>query len=274
MRRRPPRHEDAVSSRSYFEAPGTVATWWDPLGEADGSLRSWMSDQMDALLELSDVRDRRVLDAATGRGRAAISAALRGARSVVAIDVSSEMLGFAERRAREVLNAASYAGPPITFTIGDVAHLAMESECVDVAFLLEVLIHLDEPRMVLRELHRVLAPGGALLVTINGANPLARFFQPPRGGARPASRARLAAVTALNEIMTALFGFTWRKNRLTARVYRSIFRVPVRPLYPRRVRRWLHDAGFAAVSRHVALQGAFPREHRFIATKSGGPQGP
>ena len=133
-------------------------------------------------------------------------------------------------------------------------------------FCLEALLHLDDPWRAVKEFHRVLSWGGNLVITTNGANPLARLMQPSRKGAHPAGRLALAGVTALNEVMTASFGFMWRRTSLTRWLYSKIFRVPVRPLYRGQVARMFKTAGFS-VENWTVKSGPFVREHRWIARK-------
>jgi ubiquinone/menaquinone biosynthesis C-methylase UbiE len=244
----------------YFETDGTVATWWDPLAESDPASRQWFAEQQRDLMVLGRVRDRRVLDAATGRGRAAIACAQSGAASIDAVDVSSEMLVNAESNAR-----AAGVGD-IQFTQAFLEELPFPPASFDVVLLLEVLLHLAKPDVVLRELRRVLAPGGTLVITTVGANPLGRLLQPAKRGVAPASRTRLAGAAAINAIMTATFGFTWARTGLTARLYRRLYNAPVRPLYPNQVRRMLASAGFTSIY-HRAAGGwrLVPREHRWLA---------
>ena len=246
-------------SEDYFAAHGTVASWWDPLGSDDEAFRRYVIRQQDDLLARCPVAGKRVLDCCTGRGRMAIAAARSGAASVTGLDISEEMIAIARS------NAAG-AGVAVDFVTGNVVELDMPDESVDVVFCLEALLHFDDPWGAVTEFHRVLAAGGSLLMTTNGANPLARLMQPSRGGAHPAGRLVLAAVTVINEVMTALFGFTWRRTRATGWLYRKIFRVPVRPLYRNQVMRVLENTGFC-VERWDTRAGLFVREHRWLARK-------
>ena len=131
----------SIDAASYFSTPGSVVSWWDPLDEGDPELRQWMVDQMDDLLAVCPVQGRRVLDVATGRGRAAIAAARAGASSVVALDVSAEMLLIAAECARR-----AGANSRIEFRLGDVAALDAPAATYDVAFLLEALLHMERAR--------------------------------------------------------------------------------------------------------------------------------
>jgi ubiquinone/menaquinone biosynthesis C-methylase UbiE len=243
----------------YFAAEGTVVSWWDPLGGMDERLRAHLTGQQDDLLARCPVAGKKVLDCCTGRGRMAIAAAQQGAESVTGIDISEEMIAHARSN-------ASGAGVPVDFKLGNITDLDMPGEAADIVFCLEALLHLDDPWRAVAEFYRVLTPGGSAVVTTNGANPLARLAQPPRRGAHPAGRMVLATVTALNEVMTALFGFMWRRTPATGWLYSKIFRVPVRPLYRSQVTRMLKGAGFF-VERWDVKSGPFVREYRWIARK-------
>jgi len=47
---------------------------------------------------------------------------------------------------------------------GDVYHLDLENDCLDMAIFMEVIEHLEEPERAIREIWRVLKPGGKLAV--------------------------------------------------------------------------------------------------------------
>lgn len=250
--------EDVVSER-YFSAQGTVVSWWDPLGNNDAPFRKYSTAQQRDLLAHCPVAEKRVLDCCTGRGRMAIASAECGAASVIGVDVSEDMLAVARSNA---LNA----GVAVDFKSGSVINLDIPDETVDVVFCLEALLHLDDPWRAVREFHRVLSRGGSVVITTNGANPLARLAQPSRKGAHPAGRLALASVTALNEVMTASFGFMWGRTYLTGWLYSKLFRVPVRPLYRGQVARMFKTAGFS-IDRWKVKSGPFVREYRWIAHK-------
>lgn len=190
----------------------------------------------------------------------AIASAEGGAASVIGVDVSEDMLALARSNAYNV-------GVAVNFRSGSVINLDIPDEAVDVVFCLEALLHLDDPWRAMKEFYRVLSRGGRVVITTNGANPLARLTQPSRKGAHPAGRLALAGVTVLNEVMTACFGFMWRRTRLTGWLYPQIFRVPVRPLYRGQVARMFKTSGFSSVERWAVRSGPFVREYRWIAHK-------
>jgi ubiquinone/menaquinone biosynthesis C-methylase UbiE len=246
----------------YFERPATVAQWWDPLSDEDPAFRAWYLEQLEDVVGLARPRDRSVLDAGTGRGRAAVACAVAGASEVIAVDISDEMLGHAKSLARR-----HDVDSRITFVRSNLEQLPLEDGRCDIVLLLEILLHLSDPHRVLSELTRVLTPGGLLVATTNGANPLARLLHPAKGGANPAPRWKLAAATAVNELMTATFGFTWSRSETTAKLYHRFFNAPVRPLYPSQVRALLANAGLKSLYHRACPDSVLPREHRWVALK-------
>jgi ubiquinone/menaquinone biosynthesis C-methylase UbiE len=246
----------------YFRREGTVGAWWDPLSDSDPDFRRWFLAQLEDIVVVTRPGGKRVLDAAVGRGRATVAMAEGGARSVVALDISAEMISIAATNLRTVPDAEIFS-----FVQGDLHRMPFEEQSFDIVLLLEVLLHVADPVTVLRECRRVLEPGGVLVVTTNGANPFGRLLQPPKGGSRPASRFRLFMATLVNEVMTAVFGFTWRRLRPTGALYRRFFDAPVRPLYPRTMRRFLREAGFRTTYHRSLPNTLVPREHRWLAVR-------
>ncbi len=90
-----------------------------------------------------------LLDAGTGTGAVSAAAVAAGAR-VLASDVALDMLCF--DRARRPPGLAA-----------DILALPLRDGCVDVAATAFVLNHLADPAAALRELARVVRPGGAVL---------------------------------------------------------------------------------------------------------------
>ena len=107
-----------------------------------------LDDQERVLAEfLGDVSGRRILDMATGTGRAALALAKRGAR-VTGVDASREMLTVARTRAAD-------AGLTIDFVEGDAHALAYPDRSFDAVVCLRMLMHVPDWRTALSELCRV-----------------------------------------------------------------------------------------------------------------------
>jgi len=98
-----------------------------------------------------------VADLGCGEGYLTLEAA-RWAKRVIAIDRSTEVLKRARAlaRRRRVRN--------VIWRRGDIERVPLRDEAVDVAVLSQALHHAADPALALSEAHRVLRPGGRLLV--------------------------------------------------------------------------------------------------------------
>ena len=116
-------------------------------------------DRVWDVLRLS--RDARVLDAGCGSGQWAIAFAERGAR-VTGIDLSPKMIRLAR-------DQASARGLDIEWRTGDVTRLADPLAVFDAIHARVLLQFVPDVPAALRELRRVLRPGGRLLASVPGA---------------------------------------------------------------------------------------------------------
>ena len=108
-----------------------------------------------------DVAGKQVLEIACGGGGLAcwLAALPRPPARIVAADFSAA----AVRKARALAAARNLGG--IAWEIGDIQSLAHPPESFDVVISCETIEHVPEPLTALRELRRVLKPGGKLLLT-------------------------------------------------------------------------------------------------------------
>lgn len=120
--------------------------------------RAWgalTSQAIPPLLDAAGVRAGvRVLDIACGPGYASAAARGRGAE-VVAVDFAAAMLELARVN-----------GPGLDARVGDAEELPFEDGSFDAAVMNFGLLHLGRPEEALREMHRVVRPGGRAGFTV------------------------------------------------------------------------------------------------------------
>ncbi|MEV4116937.1 methyltransferase domain-containing protein [Nonomuraea sp. NPDC049695] len=104
----------------------------------------------------------RLLDLGCSQGTLSILAARRGDQ-VTGVDIEEEAIVFATRLAAEL---PADVAARLAFLRGEGERLAFPDGCFDSAVAGELLEHVGDPGAVLTELHRVLAPGGTLLLSV------------------------------------------------------------------------------------------------------------
>jgi demethylmenaquinone methyltransferase / 2-methoxy-6-polyprenyl-1,4-benzoquinol methylase len=133
-----PRHYDAMAEALSF---GQDPRWRRALVE---NVRAYPSD--------------RVLDVATGTGMVATALVRRYGCSVVGLDQSPRMLAGA----RDKLAAHPELGERIELVEGEAEHLPFEDREFDSLTFTYLLRYVDDPAATLRELARVVKPGGRI----------------------------------------------------------------------------------------------------------------
>lgn len=139
----------------------------DDLVELKKIFGRWASNGLDELMEeehsrtASDILNRislspgdYVLDLGTGNGFAAKSLAAKESHAhVFGLDLSPEMAQSARSLCSE---------PEIEAVVGDMHSLPMRSDAFDHVFMMDVIEYSPSPEGALREINRVLRPGGQL----------------------------------------------------------------------------------------------------------------
>ena len=111
----------------------------------------------------------KVLDLGCGEGRHAIAAAVLDGADAIGVDLCIEGLATARRRAgefRESLGAAAPADARLALVVGDALRLPFAANTFDAVICSEVLEHLPDYRAALKEIFRVLEPGGRLCASV------------------------------------------------------------------------------------------------------------
>ncbi len=111
-----------------------------------------------------------VLDAACGTGDLSEAFLRAGVRSVTGLDFTAEMLDIAREKAPS-------GAAPLTYVLGDATDLPFEAGSFDIVSIAFGIRNVGEPRRALAEFHRVLRPGGRLIVLefTTPSNPLIRL---------------------------------------------------------------------------------------------------
>lgn len=144
---------------------GTKYLGYDRIGAYYGG-RSWMECNPASMViakTVAELIDRGVLlDLGCGHGFFAVPAVLHGC-TVIAGDISNVMLGLLLDKA-----AANQANPSKIIPCRlNALSIPLADNCVDGAMANSVLHLISEPMVVISELHRVLKPGGKLMLVVN-----------------------------------------------------------------------------------------------------------
>ncbi len=147
---------NALDNASTFET--WALDYYEPAAlKHYDQLVAWMLRQLNAPAGAT------IFDAGCGTGVHSIRAAKAGF-NVQAMDISHIALDIARQKATE-----NKVENQITFGQGDVTHLPFPDQCFDALFCWGVLSHIPNIDLAMRELVRVVKPGGRLAIqTVNG----------------------------------------------------------------------------------------------------------
>jgi SAM-dependent methyltransferase len=141
---------------------------WDDRSDAWDAMSATNAETDDRRAELKRLQSGlclgpgvRLLDAGCGTGQFGIAFARFGCR-VMGVDLSPAMLDRARRNAET-------AGVAIDFAPGPIDRMPAPTDAFDAVFARTVLQLLPDPLAALRELRRVLRPGGRLYASVPGA---------------------------------------------------------------------------------------------------------
>ena len=139
---------------------------WDRMGDIDRIAERFIPTRGRAwsrVLEFAELFKGGVLaDLGCGNGRHAIPIA-KGGREVIALDISQKLVAHVSRRGRREGLGTLH---PV---VGSVTHIPIRTGYLEGALLVAVLHHIPTFRLrveTLRELWRVLRPGGRTLITV------------------------------------------------------------------------------------------------------------
>jgi SAM-dependent methyltransferase len=138
-----------------------VAPQWDRHRDDVEAMKTELTEQL--LTGLGDLTGRRVLELGSGTGLLALrlAEAVGPSGSVLATDLAEGMVTLLEARLGGL--------PNVETAQLDAAHIALPDESVDVVVFRMGLMLLLEPETALREIRRVLRPGGRIALAVWGA---------------------------------------------------------------------------------------------------------
>jgi ubiquinone/menaquinone biosynthesis C-methylase UbiE len=145
----PQKYKD--TTREQWQAAAEAWNRWSP------TLTQWLGEATELLLDMMEVRaGHRVLDIAAGAGEQTLAAARRvgPTGTVLATDISSKILEFAEQSAR----AAGLAN--VETGVMDGENLSLPDNSFDAVISRVGLIYFPDQQKALRGMRRVLKPGG------------------------------------------------------------------------------------------------------------------
>jgi ubiquinone/menaquinone biosynthesis C-methylase UbiE len=168
-----PKFDAAKYKQTTFEQWQSAAEAWYRWGPA---INRWLGKATEAMLSLADVRaGHHLLDVAAGAGEQSIAAAKRvGPQGhVLATDISPNILEFAKEMARleKVTNVKT--------EVMDGENLTLPDESFDVVLSRVGLIYFPDQQKALKEMWRVLKPGGRVAAIVYATADKNGFFSIP-----------------------------------------------------------------------------------------------
>ncbi|HET6512113.1 MAG TPA: class I SAM-dependent methyltransferase [Candidatus Kapabacteria bacterium] len=172
--------ETATPQFDPVKYKNTTHDQWQAAAEAwyrwSPTLHQWLGKATDKMLEMANVTtEHRVLDVAAGAGEQSITAAKRVGPSgyVLATDISSNILEYAKQM-------ASHAGlTNIETRVMDGENLTLEDESFDAVISRVGLIYFPDQQRALKEMKRVLKPGGKVAAIVYSTPENNKFFSVP-----------------------------------------------------------------------------------------------
>jgi ubiquinone/menaquinone biosynthesis C-methylase UbiE len=132
---------------------GPIARWY---AAANGKSSSRHDQQVEAVRRRA-VKGSTILEVAPGPGYLSIALAKTGDYTVTGLDVSETFVHIARAKAAE-------AGAAVDFRLGNASSMPFEDESFDFIVCCAAFKNFSDPVGALREMHRVLRPGGRALI--------------------------------------------------------------------------------------------------------------
>ncbi|MDH5511134.1 MAG: class I SAM-dependent methyltransferase [Nitrospinota bacterium] len=152
---------DHHMNKEYSGTKGKIIAWFMSSWLRELFERVWLGEPFPKMVELLGLLgNETILDAGCGSGFYAIKLAHKVEQGkVIGVDSSPEMLAAFKRRANKAIVAELTEARE-----GDITALPMDADSVDRAFCAMVWHHIPDSLSAAREMHRVLKPGGVVVV--------------------------------------------------------------------------------------------------------------
>ncbi len=143
----------------------------------------------------------RILDVGAGDGRLALALAEDGAREVVGVDISPAMLEMAEYLR---LSSGSPAALRVSYRLAPAQRMPFLNESFDAIICRLLLHHTQKPELILREIVRLLKPGGILILAdlLSADDPVKRATQNTIEARRNPSHAAARSTDQYRKLVT------------------------------------------------------------------------
>lgn len=132
---------------------GSIAKWYAKITRKDLEEMKGLAKELAG--NLSDGAE--ILEVAPGPGYLAIELAKLGEYSVTGLDISKTFVEIASQNAQA-------EGAKVEFREGDAAHMPFDANRFDQIVCRAAFKNFSEPVLALQEMHRVLRPGGRVLI--------------------------------------------------------------------------------------------------------------